>query len=166
MKWPLFNHPDTPTYVNGRICLLGDSAHASSPSQAAGAGQGLEDALVLSRVLGLVKSADQLDAAFQVYDSIRRPRAQRVVQESLEVGEAYFLKHPNFGTDLQKITDDANKRLPLIWWHDLAADVKHAEDEFAKLVGKVLNNGKLQINGTVAGKPVVQKTKKSSCSVS
>ncbi|KAF4626969.1 hypothetical protein G7Y89_g11187 [Cudoniella acicularis] len=35
MKWPLFHHPDTPTYYNGRICLLGDSAHASSPSQAA-----------------------------------------------------------------------------------------------------------------------------------
>ncbi|CAG8955407.1 hypothetical protein HYFRA_00010271 [Hymenoscyphus fraxineus] len=127
MKWPLFHHPDTPTYYKGRICLLGDSAHASSPSQAAGAGQGLEDALILSKLLGLVNSPDELDIAFQVYDSIRRPRAQRIVQESKVVGEGYFLTHPKFGHDLQKVTDDANERLPKIWWHDLAADLKAAE---------------------------------------
>jgi salicylate hydroxylase len=132
-KWPLFHHPDTPTYYNGLVCLLGDSAHASSPSQAAGAGQGLEDALILSKILGLVESADQLQHAFQVYDSIRRPRAQAVVQESREVGVAYFLDHPKFLHDLQKITDEANKRLPLIWWYDLEADVKEAETRFRAL---------------------------------
>ena len=160
MKWPLFHHPDTPTYINGRICLLGDSAHASSPSQAAGAGQGLEDALVLSRILGLVRSADQLDAALEVYDSIRRPRAQKVVQDSKEVGEVYFLVHPDFGTDLQKITNDANKRLPLIWWHDLAADVKAAEDTFEKLVATPSSKSE------ASQKPVVKKTKKLQCVVS
>jgi len=134
VKWPLFHHPDTPTYINGRVALLGDSAHASSPSQAAGAGQGLEDALVLSRLLGLVESADQLDAAFEAYDAVRRPRAQNVVQQSLEVGTAYFLVHPDFGNDLQKLTDDANKRLPLIWWHDLQGDCKSAENHFRELV--------------------------------
>ena len=114
--------------------MLGDSAHASSPSQAAGAGQGLEDALVLSRLLGLVQSADQLDAALEAYDAVRRPRAQNVVQQSSEVGMAYFLVHPDFGNDLQKLTDDANKRLPLIWWHDLDGDCKSAEDHFRELV--------------------------------
>jgi 2-polyprenyl-6-methoxyphenol hydroxylase-like FAD-dependent oxidoreductase len=134
VKWPLFHHPDTPTYHNGRVVLLGDSAHASSPSQAAGAGQGLEDALVLSRLLGLVESVDQLDTAFQAYDAVRRPRAQRVVQESNEVGIAYFLVHPNFGNNLQKLTDDANRRLPQIWWHDLEGDCKTAENHFKDLV--------------------------------
>jgi salicylate hydroxylase len=118
-RWPLFHYPDTPTYYSRRICLLGDNAHASSPSQAAGAGQGLEDALILSRLLGLVKSTDQVENALRMYDSIRRPRAQSVVRESADVGKAYFLKHPKFGADLQKITDDANRRLPLIWWYDL-----------------------------------------------
>jgi len=129
----LFHHYDTPTYYNGRICLLGDSAHASSPSQAAGAGQGLEDALILSRILGLAKNADQLEHAFQVYDSIRQPRAQQVVQQSLEVLIAYFLADPEIGHDMQKLTDDANMRLPLIWWHDLDTDVKTAEDRFKAL---------------------------------
>jgi salicylate hydroxylase len=133
MKWPLFHHPDTPTYYNGRLCLLGDSAHASSPSQAAGAGQGLEDALILSKVLGLVSDPCQVDAAFQVYDAIRRPRAQAVVRESYEVGTAYYLVHPDFGDDLQKITDEANTRLPKIWWYDLEGDVKKAEKSFREL---------------------------------
>lgn len=130
MKWPLFNHPDTPTYFNRRICILGDSAHASSPSQAAGAGQGLEDALILARLFGLLESPSQVERVFQIYDSIRRPRAQRVVRESLDVGVAYFLKDPRYGSDLQKITDDANKRLPGIWWYDLEGDLKKAEDLF------------------------------------
>lgn len=134
MKWPLFNHPETPTYVNGRVCLLGDSAHASSPSQAAGAGQGFEDALVLAKLLGLIEDPAQLDAALEVYDSIRRPRAQKVVQDSLEVGIQYFLVHPNFGNNMQKITDDANRRLPLIWWHDLEGDLKKAESSFLALI--------------------------------
>jgi salicylate hydroxylase len=132
-KWPLFHHPFTSTYYNHRICLLGDVAHASSPSQAAGAGQGLEDALVLSKLLGKVKSADQLENAFEAYDAIRRPRAQGMVQESLDVMVAYYLIHPKFGHDLQKITDEANRRLPLIWWHDLEADVATAEQHFARL---------------------------------
>lgn len=134
VKWPLFHHPDTPTYYNGRVCLLGDSAHASGPSQAAGAGQGLEDALILSRLLSLVGGADELEAAFEVYDAIRRPRAQGVVRESAIVGQQYFLTHPDFGHDYVKITEEANKRLPLIWWHDLDSDVKLAEDSFKKLI--------------------------------
>ncbi|PGH00356.1 hypothetical protein GX51_05855 [Blastomyces parvus] len=133
VRWPLFHHPYTSTYYRGHVCLLGDSAHASSPSQAAGAGLGLEDALVLSRLLGLVKKPGQLEVAFEVYNSIRQPRAQAVVQESQEVLLAYFLAHPEFGHDIQKLTDYANKRLPLIWFHDLEADVKAAEDQFREL---------------------------------
>lgn len=29
--WALFDHPAAPTYLKGRICLLGDAAHASTP---------------------------------------------------------------------------------------------------------------------------------------
>jgi salicylate hydroxylase len=57
-----------------------------------------------------------------------------VVQQSLEVGTAYFLVHPKFGNDLQKLTDDANKRLPLIWWHDLEGDCEAAEKYFRELL--------------------------------
>ncbi|KAK5118485.1 hypothetical protein LTR62_003000 [Meristemomyces frigidus] len=140
VKWPLYHHPDTPSYYNSRLCLLGDSAHASSPSQAAGAGQGLEDALLLSRLLGLVKAPQELDAAIQAYDAIRRPRAQGVVRQSRDVGRAYYLIDPEFGTDLQRITDEANQRLPQIWWHDLDADCGRAGEMFRALSQTALDS--------------------------
>lgn len=89
--------------------------------------------MVLSRLLGLVKHPEHLEIAFEVYNAIRQPRAQAVVQESQEVLFAYFLTHPEFGHDIGKLTDYANKRLPLIWFHDLEADVKEAGDRFGEL---------------------------------
>lgn len=74
-----------------------------------------------------------METIFQIYDSIRRPRAQSVVKGSLEVGIQYFLKDSKYGNDLQKITDDANERLPAIWWYDLEGDVKKAENLFYKM---------------------------------
>ncbi|EEH03279.1 mannitol 1-phosphate dehydrogenase [Histoplasma capsulatum G186AR] len=133
LRWPLFHHPDTSTYYRGHVCLLGDSAHASSPSQAAGAGLGLEDALVMSRLLGLVKKPEQLEGAFEVYNSIRQPSAQAVVQGSQEALLAYFLVHAEFGHDIQKLTDYANTRLSLIWFHELEGDVKTAGQRFREL---------------------------------
>lgn len=133
LRWPTFHHPNTATYYNGRVCLLGDVAHATSPHQAAGAGQGLEDAVVLSRLLALVQSPDQLDAAFEVYDRIRRPRAQRVVSTSYEAGQIYTWMHPAIGDDMYKILDNGNQRLHWIWQHDLAKDVETAERDFLAL---------------------------------
>lgn len=130
LRWPIFHHPDTPTYYNGSICLVGDVAHASSPGQAAGAGQGLEDAVVLANLLSLIRSSDQVETAFAVYDSIRRPRAQEVVRTSQEAGVMYVWQHPDIGGDMHKVVENANRRLHWIWQHDLKADVSTAESVF------------------------------------
>ena len=84
----------------------------------------------------MVRSKSQLDIALQVYDEIRRPRAQSVVRQSAEVGLAYYLIDPKFGDDLAKITEEANIRLPLLWWHDLDGDVKRAQDSFRAKAGE------------------------------
>ncbi|KAI1496215.1 hypothetical protein F5X99DRAFT_83780 [Biscogniauxia marginata] len=133
LRWPTWHHPKTSTYYNGRICLLGDVAHASSPHQAAGAGQGLEDAAILCHLLALIQSPDQLEAAFQAYDAIRRPRAQKVVLTSHEAGMIYLWQDENIGDDMTRILENANQRLHWIWQHDLKTDIKKAEDEFARL---------------------------------
>ncbi|RYP24064.1 hypothetical protein DL765_000792 [Monosporascus sp. GIB2] len=134
LRWPIMHHLETPTYVRGRVCLLGDVAHASSPHQAAGAGQALEDAAVLSHLLTLVKSPDQIEAALQVYDAVRRPRAQKVVQTSYEAGVMYMWSNPEIGDDMNKIMENANQRLHWIWQHDLKTDIKDAEEIFLKSV--------------------------------
>ncbi|KDN21504.1 FAD-dependent monooxygenase [Amycolatopsis rifamycinica] len=62
-----------PTYVRGRVALLGDAAHAMSPDRGQGAGQSLEDAVVLAAALA---TEPTVEAALHRYDTGRRPRTQ------------------------------------------------------------------------------------------
>ncbi|MEU6426503.1 FAD-dependent monooxygenase [Microbispora sp. NPDC046973] len=64
-----------PSYVKGRIALLGDAAHAMTPFLAQGACQALEDAVVLAAETARVTSVPQ---ALDRYDQARRPRTQQV----------------------------------------------------------------------------------------
>lgn len=152
-RWGIFHHATTPIYFKSLVCLLGDVAHAGGPHQGAGAGQCLEDALILSRVLGklhgstpastLAHSCPErtriLEAAFQAYDEIRRPRAQKQVVTSHECGELYNLMDPIAGNNIVKTVENLNSRFDWIWQHDLAADVRTVERRFEELVG---NDGK------------------------
>ncbi|KAI0007453.1 hypothetical protein F4779DRAFT_629107 [Xylariaceae sp. FL0662B] len=151
-RWPTWHHPKTTTFFKGHICLLGDVAHASSPHQAAGAGQGLEDAVILSHLLSLVKSPEQLEIAFKVYDAIRRPRAQKVVSTSFEAGVLYTWRDPQIGDNMNKIVENANQRLHWIWKHDLQADIKRAEVDFHKLISEGQHS--LSTSNTVGAVPL------------
>lgn len=134
LRWPLFHHPETPTYVNGHICMIGDVAHAMTPYQAAGAGQGLEDAVVLAHLLAMVKQADELDIAFRVYDNTRRSRAQKAVDTSKEAGAMYMFSDTGLGDEMVKIVENANGRLHWLCQHNLSDDLRDAQDEFLRSV--------------------------------
>lgn len=75
--------PDLPTYARGRVVLLGDAAHAMTPDLGQGAGQALEDAVVLGAALAT--TSDPL-AALARYDAERRPRTQAVARLSRRTG--------------------------------------------------------------------------------
>ena len=62
-------------WVKGRVVLIGDAAHASSPSMASGGGMAMEDALVLAETIAAGPSLDQALAA---YAARRRPRVEWV----------------------------------------------------------------------------------------
>ncbi|KAK4891403.1 hypothetical protein LTR27_010057 [Elasticomyces elasticus] len=129
VQWGFFHHLHTSTYVNGRVALLGDSAHASLPFQAAGAAQGIEDALILSNLLAAVTSAAETDmqAALHAYDSIRRPRAQRQLEQSAEVAGMIHFSDPKTGSDMRKILPKLQQgRFEWLWFHDMEADVRDA----------------------------------------
>jgi 2-polyprenyl-6-methoxyphenol hydroxylase-like FAD-dependent oxidoreductase len=66
-----------PSYVQGRVALLGDAAHAMTPFAAQGAGQALEDATVLAARLA---GGAPVPEALAGYDQARRPRSQRVAR--------------------------------------------------------------------------------------
>ena len=73
-----------PTYVRGRIALLGDAAHAMPPFLGQGGCQALEDAVVLAHV---VSTSDSVEAALRRYDAQRRPRSQKVARQSVFMGK-------------------------------------------------------------------------------
>jgi 2-polyprenyl-6-methoxyphenol hydroxylase-like FAD-dependent oxidoreductase len=51
-------------WSRGRLLLIGDAAHATSPNMASGAGMAFEDAIVLSRLLGSDMAASELAIEF------------------------------------------------------------------------------------------------------
>ncbi|MEV4890945.1 FAD-dependent monooxygenase [Nonomuraea sp. NPDC055795] len=72
-----------PTFVSGRLVLLGDAAHAMTPHLGQGASQALEDAVVLAAAL---HSAPSTPSALARYDRARRPRAQAVARAARLTG--------------------------------------------------------------------------------
>ncbi|KAK5692557.1 hypothetical protein LTR97_010868 [Elasticomyces elasticus] len=130
IRWGFFHHLHTSTYVKGRVALLGDSAHASLPFQAAGAAQGVEDALILSNLLAARTSASDesaTQAALYTYDSVRRPRAQRQLEQAAEVARMISFSDPETGSDMSKILPKLQQgRFDWLWFHDMEAEVRDA----------------------------------------
>lgn len=71
-------------WYRGRVVLIGDAVHASTPHLAAGAGMGIEDAVVLAQEL---KGASSLEKALANFQQRRWPRCRLVVENSVRLGE-------------------------------------------------------------------------------
>jgi salicylate hydroxylase len=126
--WALFDHPPAPTYFKGRLALLGDAAHASTPHQGAGAGQAIEDAFILSNLLGQANSVEGIEKAFHAYDAVRRPRSQKVVATSRDAAKIYEFEDEELGSDLDSIRRRLEIRYDWIWNEDLPKQLKKAQD--------------------------------------
>ncbi len=75
---------------NGRIVLVGDAAHATTPHLASGAGMAVEDALVLSEELA--HAGRTVEDSLAAYTARRFERCRDVVETSVAVG-ALQLNH-------------------------------------------------------------------------
>jgi 2-polyprenyl-6-methoxyphenol hydroxylase-like FAD-dependent oxidoreductase len=72
---PLEDLPHVPRWSKGRIVLIGDAAHATSPSSGQGASLAAESAVEIARCLRDLP----VDRAFAAYEAIRRGRVERVI---------------------------------------------------------------------------------------
>ncbi len=72
------------TWHKGRVCLLGDAGHATTPNMGQGACQGIEDAYYFSRIW-----AEQQDyqKAFEVFEKTRRKKVDYIVNTSWRIGQ-------------------------------------------------------------------------------
>ena len=67
--------PTLPRWHRGRMVLVGDSAHAPSPSSGQGASLAAESAVQLARCL---RDLPDVPSAFAAYEELRRPRVEKV----------------------------------------------------------------------------------------
>ena len=72
-----YDLPHVPVWHGRRMVLIGDAAHAPSPSSGQGASLALEDALVLAKAL---RDNRTVDEAFAAFERVRRPRVERIVK--------------------------------------------------------------------------------------
>ena len=80
---PLFAMLLPPPWNVGRIGLIGDAAHATTPHLASGAGIAIEDGLVLAEELA---KAASVEAGWAAFVARRYERARLVVENSVEIG--------------------------------------------------------------------------------
>ncbi|PMS16846.1 hypothetical protein C0Z18_22120 [Trinickia dabaoshanensis] len=71
-------------WFRSRVALVGDAVHATTPHMAAGAGIGIEDAIVLAEELGRHAT---VEAALEAFQARRWERCRMVVENSGRLGE-------------------------------------------------------------------------------
>lgn len=72
----------------GRVLLIGDAAHASTPFMGQGGAMAMADAVELARQLPATPDADALEAALTHWSALRQPVCRLVQDASRAVGEA------------------------------------------------------------------------------
>jgi 2-polyprenyl-6-methoxyphenol hydroxylase-like FAD-dependent oxidoreductase len=80
IEWLLAPRP----WGRGRIVLIGDAAHATTPHLASGACIGIEDGIVLAETLA---QADTVEAALRAFEARRWERCRMVVENSVRLAE-------------------------------------------------------------------------------
>ncbi|GGI01285.1 FAD-dependent monooxygenase [Mammaliicoccus vitulinus] len=72
------------SFVSGRVVLLGDAAHATTPNMGQGAGQAIEDAVTLTNLI----SDRDIESALTRYDKIRTKHTKKVILKSRKIGKS------------------------------------------------------------------------------
>jgi 2-polyprenyl-6-methoxyphenol hydroxylase-like FAD-dependent oxidoreductase len=95
-----------PPWYSGRVVLLGDAAHATTPHLGQGAGMAIEDAVVLSEELTSVGSVEQ---QLERYMQRRYERCKFIVESSeligrYQMGEAAEVDEKSMVEKMQRVT--------------------------------------------------------------
>ncbi len=85
------------TWCNYKVCLVGDSAHATTPNLGQGACQGIEDAFYISKYLS--ESKEDPAKAFRTFEKQRAEKVDYVVNTSWRFGK---MAHSAFGQLIMK----------------------------------------------------------------
>lgn len=78
-------------WAQGKVCLIGDAAHATTPNLGQGACQAVEDAYVLGK---LFAQGLPVEEVFRQYQALRIKKAHQVVKTSWTIGKVSHWQNP------------------------------------------------------------------------
>lgn len=131
MIFGLWHHrPLAPTYVKDGIVVIGDAADAMTPWQGSGGGMAMEDAYLISALFENVQTVADAKAALHAYDSINRPRRQRLVESSYEAGLLTTGCVPEVGIDPERLKE----RLEHKWDWIFDVDLENNKEEGLRIM--------------------------------
>ncbi|MFF3876055.1 FAD-dependent monooxygenase [Streptomyces sp. NPDC001978] len=79
---PMHSMPALPAWRRGRMIVIGDAAHAPSPTSGQGASLYIEDAVELAKAL---RDQPTIEGAFTAYEALCRPRVERIVKQAARI---------------------------------------------------------------------------------
>lgn len=79
----IYDLPPSQPWSRGRVVLLGDAAHATTPNMGQGACQAIESAVVLAQCLA---QESTLESSLHHYEAQRAPRTTQITQQSWRIG--------------------------------------------------------------------------------
>jgi salicylate hydroxylase len=143
-KWGIFDMLDSPApfYSRGSVCIAGDAAHATGPHLGAGAGFGMEDALVLSALLEAVDKGNVAEDkagrskvelcrdALKAYNDVRYERTQWLVANTRDACDLFHARYKGVDRDWEKFAKEITWRFHKIWEYDIDGMVKEALEDF------------------------------------
>ena len=79
---PIRTIPHLRRWHTGRMIVVGDAAHAPSPTSGQGASLSIEDAVLLATSL---RAIEPVSAAFTHFETVRRPRVEKIIKAAAPI---------------------------------------------------------------------------------
>ncbi|KAI1322162.1 FAD/NAD(P)-binding domain-containing protein [Xylariaceae sp. FL0255] len=99
----MMKHDETPTFATKNAVLMGDAAFSSVSMQGGNMTIQLEQAVILTTLLGRVGSRADIPAALKAYDQVCRPRAEASAKYSARGSVIITGRDPEVGHDLRRV---------------------------------------------------------------
>ena len=113
---------------------MGDAAHCSYPFAGNGAAQAIEDGAVLNALFQNVTKRSQIEDALRAYDTVRRPRSQKVVEIARDFGRLYAFALEGVADNVDNMKGFFKEKAAFT----NNADLKAQNDEAVSLYEKLL----------------------------
>ncbi|RDW94889.1 FAD binding-containing protein [Coleophoma crateriformis] len=128
--WKLMDMETLPTWVRGKLALLGDAAHPFTPHQGQGGGQAIEDAISMAIVFSGDAKKEEINERLNLYEKIRKERAETIQeysriagsdikavgQNNMQTYTVYNFGHDEYDNSMQQLRKWFWARNPSMYW--------------------------------------------------